>query len=101
MKHFKKPNGDIYGFELDGSQDYLITGDMVALEGVELDAHLNPEPIQPTAGEQLAATDAGMIRMIEDVTDVLIRKGLITESDLPQAAQDKLTNRKALRAQMK
>lgn len=29
MKHYKKPDDSIWAFELDGSQDHLITPDMV------------------------------------------------------------------------
>lgn len=57
-------------------------------------------PPPPTPAEQLAATDASTIRLIEDLTDVLIGKGIIAATDLPQAAQDKLNNRKALRAKL-
>ncbi len=31
MKHFQKPDATVWAFELDGSQDHLITPDMVAL----------------------------------------------------------------------
>lgn len=37
MKHFINKNKEIFGFELDGSQDYLITEDMkeISLEEIE------------------------------------------------------------------
>ena len=31
MKHFKTPDGQVWAFELDGSQDHLIRQDMVAI----------------------------------------------------------------------
>jgi hypothetical protein len=100
MKHYKNENNEVYAFELDGSQDELIKPDMVEMTPEEVEAHKNPPPIPPTPAQQLAASDADMIRLIEDLTNTLITKGLIVEADLPQAAQDKLNNRKALRAQL-
>ena len=50
------------------------------------------------AKQALAATDADMPRVVEDLVDLLIANGVITETDLPQEARDKLTNRKAKRA---
>ena len=43
MKYYKKPNGDVYAFESDGSQDSLITEDMVKMPEAEVDRHVNPE----------------------------------------------------------
>lgn len=48
----------------------------------------------------LKATDADMPRIVEDLIDTLITKGIIVESDLPQAAQDKLANRKDKRSKL-
>lgn len=31
MKHYKDSNGNLHGFELDGSQDFLITEDMIEI----------------------------------------------------------------------
>lgn len=41
--------------------------------------------------------DAEFVRVIEDLIDVLITKNLIMHTDLPDAAQRKLTFRKGLR----
>ncbi|MDR3368702.1 hypothetical protein [Rhodoferax sp.] len=43
------------------------------------------------------AADAEFVRVIEDLIDVLITKNLIMHTDLPDAAQRKLTFRKGLR----
>ncbi len=45
----------------------------------------------------LQQSDQGFIRVLEDVVDLLIEKGLIAMSDLPQDARDKIAQRKALR----
>ena len=35
MKHYKAPNGDLYAYEIDGSQDHLIPDDFVLLSDTE------------------------------------------------------------------
>ena len=45
----------------------------------------------------LIASDLSMIRVIEDVIDVLISKSLINVTDLPQSVQLKLFSRKNYR----
>lgn len=46
MKHFQKPDLSVWAFELDGSQDHLITPDMVPR-----DAPVPPAPSPPTFAE--------------------------------------------------
>lgn len=46
----------------------------------------------------LSQTDYDMIRVVEDVIDLMIKKNLILLTDLPSAAQHKLITRKRLRA---
>ena len=53
------------------------------------------------AKAELAASDKEMARIAEDLIDVLKTKGLIIDSDLPQAARDRLAMRKELRAQLR
>ncbi|HLO77782.1 MAG TPA: hypothetical protein VK196_15100 [Magnetospirillum sp.] len=48
--------------------------------------------------EAFIRSDLQFIRVLEDLIEVLLRKGVITLSDLPAAAQDKLMGRRALRA---
>ena len=43
MKYYKDNLGNVYAFELDGSQDDLI-GDKTQLTSAELEAHLMPQP---------------------------------------------------------
>ncbi len=63
-----------------------------------------PEPAnalpEPSPEQLLAQTDVGMIRLIEDLTNLLVSKGVITTTELPTAAQEKLAERAALRAQI-
>ena len=42
MKYFKL-NNEVYAFELDGSQDNLITDDFIAMTADEIDRHINSQ----------------------------------------------------------
>ncbi|MDO8825727.1 hypothetical protein [Methylophaga sp.] len=45
----------------------------------------------------LTASDMAMVRVIEDLVNTLIDKGVILFTDLPEAAQAKLVQRKKIR----
>jgi hypothetical protein len=49
---------------------------------------------------QLAASDVGMARLVEDLVDVLIAKGVIKFTDLPPAAGSKYLERQAARERL-
>lgn len=49
---------------------------------------------------QLAGTDEGLARIVEDLIGLLVQRGFITEADLPEAARDKLAERRNLRTQL-
>lgn len=48
----------------------------------------------------LDATDQDLIRVLEDVVDLLIAKGLILFTELPADAQQKIMRRQQLRSEM-
>ena len=48
----------------------------------------------------LMHSDAAVVRVLEDLIDLLIAKKVILFTELPQDAQDKLQGRKQLRAQL-
>ena len=48
----------------------------------------------------LSQTDIGLARVLEDLVDVLITRGLIQFTDLPEAAQAKLLERRQTRASL-
>lgn len=54
----------------------------------------------PTAGG-FDSLDAGLVRVIEDLVDVLISRNVIRITDLPAAAQNKLLERKSYRTQFR
>ena len=48
---------------------------------------------------RLRESDTSLIRVIEDLVDLLTTKGIIRFTDLPEEAQNKLVRRKSLRGQ--
>src|ERR1700748_191702 len=50
--------------------------------------------------QQLAQSDSGMARLVEDLIDVLITKGVIRFTDLPAAAGAKYMERLSTRERM-
>jgi hypothetical protein len=42
MKYFKSPDGEVYAYEADGSQDEWILTNLVPMTESEVEAHLNP-----------------------------------------------------------
>ena len=63
----------------------------LALSNPEVQAFLQ------AAHTRLSGSDVETIRVIEDLVDVLIRKKLILLTDLPVAAQSKLSERQQMR----
>lgn len=49
----------------------------------------------------LGQTDASLVRVLEDLIDVLITRGVIQFTDLPEPAQARLLERRATRASLK
>jgi hypothetical protein len=50
--------------------------------------------------QQLAASDSGMARLVEDLVDLMISKGLIKFTDLPPAAGAKYLERQSARQRL-
>lgn len=48
----------------------------------------------------LAESDMKMVRLVDDLVDLLIEKGIIKFTDLPQAAGEKYLQRQAARKQL-
>ena len=49
----------------------------------------------------LAGSDLQLVRVLEDLIDVLVERSVIRFTDLPQAARDKLDMRRSVRASMR
>ncbi len=52
------------------------------------------------AKERLAVSDLELVRVFEDLIEILIDKGVILITDLPEAAQEKLMERHRLREKL-
>lgn len=61
----------------------------------------HPDLAALTGPGEFARLDADLIRVIEDVVDVLIDRGLLRLTDLPPDAQRKLLARKGARARLR
>lgn len=62
----------------------------------ELDRFLGREE----ARDPMQATDLELVRVLEDLIQVLMEKGVISFTDLPDAARDKLLTRQSLRRRL-
>lgn len=66
---------------------------------LEIEEWLKMNTLRTANLQQLQQSDLDMIRVLEDLIEVLMSKGVISITDLPEAAQNKLLNRaKARRA---
>lgn len=68
--------------------------DTIAADSPEVLAFLAD---QPGASSHFIASDLAFVRVVEDILEVLLNKGIITFTDLPEAAQAKVMERKSLR----
>jgi hypothetical protein len=50
--------------------------------------------------QRLSLSDAEIIRVIDDLVNVLIEKNLLLLTDLPQSAQKKLMERQRIRSEL-
>jgi hypothetical protein len=55
---------------------------------------------EPDKANALSQTDTSLVRVLEDLIDVLITRGVIQFTDLPEAAQAKLLERRETRASL-
>lgn len=56
------------------------------------------QAVKASIQAELATTDLGAARILEDLISALAAKGIMTEADLPAAAQAKLARRRDIRA---
>jgi hypothetical protein len=85
-----------------------LAGEIVAIyktaqtQAQEALATSNPEVLSfiSSSSVNFNHSDIALIRVIEDVVDVLISKNLLRLTDLPVAAQEKLLSRKTLRQRL-
>jgi hypothetical protein len=82
------------------TEDLIIDGDKIRLKTeAEKEADRKQQEKQE-ALQKLQQTDTQMARAVEDIIDMLIVKGVITENDIPKAVLDKIHERKNLRTKI-
>lgn len=69
----------------------------ISSQAPELLEFLGQSKRQEDVRAVLSASDMAMIRVLEDLVNTLIDKGVILFTDLPEAARDKLLQRKKIR----
>ena len=82
MKHYSKPDGTIWAFEDDGSQDSLITPDMVAVSGPLTTAYEPPSTPQVVTRRQArqALLLAGRLQDVQPTIDAIadpVQRGMV------------------------
>lgn len=93
MKYFRDDKNIIHGFELDGSQDYLINKNMVALSVNDVAMLFKNNNVENSVKGDLAAIDLNSIRAI--------REYIASKADAPQILKDRETLAAQLRAKLK
>jgi len=93
------------GWDLDTGEtlvddDAYEPGMILDNDDVTLRHRRNGELVKQEKLAELAATDHGIPKVVEDLIEALITKGVISMSDLSVEAIDKINNRKTLRSQI-
>ena len=89
MPYIKRnPEGAITSISDEAAAGY---SELLALSHPDMQAFLS------AARAQLSSSDSETIRVIEDLVELLIRKKVILLTDLPEAAQQKLSVRQRMR----
>ncbi len=68
------------------------------LNGFLADMVPGKENANPAVIRALSDSDLAMVRVVEDVVDMLIERNLLRFTDLPDSVQEKLLQRRSLRA---
>lgn len=77
-----------------------------AMSGAEFVDDSDPEflafisDLRPGEGDSIDATDLDFVRVLEDLVDLLVAKGVILFTELPESAREKMIFRQRLRSDM-
>ena len=74
-------------------------GDIASLSATASDGAIAASIDDPEVQEFLRNLDVDLVRVLEDVVDLLVGRGVFRFTDLPESAQQKLLFRKTLRSQ--
>ncbi len=90
------PEGDLEDFAFVAKPGYEAT----SLSDERVQAWLQDEANQHKINAVLEQVDREMVRVVEDLIDLLIAKGLILFTDLPEAVQNKILFKRNLRSKL-
>lgn len=93
----RNENGDIIAIFETATE---ATQEELPLDSPELLEYLTRSADSSEAKAALSTSDDSLIRVLEDLVNTLIEKNIILFSDLPMAAQEKLSNRQKVRGHM-
>ena len=74
--------------------------ELIAMHDPELLAFVAGNDSEATLRSDLAGTDADLLRIVEDLVNVLIDRNLILLTDFPEGARAKLLKRQAIREKL-
>ncbi len=77
--------------------EHVEGADMVAPHDSQLTEFLQGDSPESKAQQELLESDLGIVRVLEDLIDVLIERGHVMFTDFPEPAQRKLLARRGLR----
>lgn len=89
----------IFNSPRDGAEEELRPDDPEVAEFLSLGVAETEQEMRQ-AKERLKLSDLEMVRVFEDMVEIMIHKGLILITDLPEAAQEKLMERQQLREKL-
>ena len=81
------------------SPQRIVMGNWQAVSAADPEVEAFVQDVTSRA-DALSQTDIGLARVLEDLIDVLITRGLLQFTDLPEAAQAKLLERRQTRASL-
>ena len=94
------PDGRISGIfhePQQGAEEFLSESDPDILGFI---TKISPAILDPRAVKDLEQSDSGLVRVIEDLIDLLIEKKLLTFTELPEKAREKILHRKDVREKL-
>ena len=81
------------------SPQRIVMGNWQAVSAADPEVEAFVQDVSNQA-DALSQTDIGLARVLEDLIEVLITRGLLQFTDLPEAAQTKLLERRQTRANL-
>ncbi|MDK9708581.1 MAG: hypothetical protein OEL83_16175 [Desulforhopalus sp.] len=94
----RNEQGEIIAVKRDAGE---LEKETAAASGSDILEFLSANASKDSMLELLAMMDSGIVRIVEDLIDVLIKKNLIMFSELPHEAQEKIFYRKQIRQRIK